>query len=65
MRYALNHWTGLILYLDDGRLELDTNTVERAMRPVALGGKNALFAGADSGGWHWAIIANADPDGQT
>jgi len=57
MRYALNHWNGLILYLDDGRLELDTNTVERAMRPVALGRKNALFAGADSGGRHWAIIA--------
>ena len=42
MRYALNHWNGLMLYLDDGRLELDTNTVERAMRPVALGRKNAL-----------------------
>ena len=57
IRYALNHWNGLILYLDDGRLELDTNTVERAMRPVALGRKNALFAGADSGGRHWAIVA--------
>ena len=49
IRYALNHWSGLILFLDDGRLELDTNTVERAMRPVALGRKNALFAGADVG----------------
>jgi transposase len=57
IRYALNHWDGLILYLDDGRLEMDTNTVERAMRPVALGRKNALFAGADSGGRHWATIA--------
>ena len=47
IRYALNHWDGLVRYLDDGRLELDTNTVERAMRPVALGRKNALFAGAD------------------
>jgi transposase len=37
IRYALNHWSGLILFLDDGRIELDTNTVERAMRPVALG----------------------------
>ena len=36
---------------------MDTNTVERAMRPVALGRKNALFAGADSGGRHWAIVA--------
>jgi hypothetical protein len=49
IRYALNHWKGLVLYLDDGRLELDTNTVERAMRPIALGRKNALFAGADVG----------------
>jgi transposase len=57
IRYALNHWSGLILFLDDGRLELDTNTVERAMRPVALGRKNALFAGSDNGGRHWAIIA--------
>ena len=57
IRYALNHWKGLALFLDDGRLELDTNTVERAMRPVALGRKNALSAGAVSGGRHWAIIA--------
>lgn len=58
IRYALNHWDGLILFLDDGRLELDTNTVERAIRPVTLTRKNALFAGADSGGRHWAIIAS-------
>jgi hypothetical protein len=57
IRYALNHWEGLILFLDDGRFELDTNTVERAMRPVALGRKNALFAGSDAGARHWAIIA--------
>jgi transposase len=57
IRYALNHWDGLNRFLDDGRFELDTNIVERAMRPVALGRKNALFAGADSGGKHWAIIA--------
>jgi transposase len=56
IRYALNHWEGLILFLDDGRLELDTNTVERAIRPVTLCRKNALFAGSDSGGQHWAII---------
>ncbi len=57
IRYALNHWKGLIRFLDDGRFELDTNIVERAMRPVSLGRKNALFAGADSGGKHWAIVA--------
>jgi transposase len=58
IRYALNHWGGLILFLDDGRLELDTNTVERAIRPLALGRKNALFAGSDSGGRHWATVAS-------
>jgi transposase len=57
IRYALNHWEGLTLFLSDGRVELDTNTVERAMRPVALGRKNALFAGSDNGGRHWAVIA--------
>ena len=57
IRYALNHWAGLTVFLDDGRAELDTNTVERAMRPVALGRKNALFAGSDNGGRHWAVIA--------
>jgi transposase len=55
MRYALRHWSGLILFLDDGRIELDTNVVERGMRPVALARKNALFAGSDGGAEHWAI----------
>jgi len=57
IRYALNHWSGLVLFLDDGRLELDTNTVERAIRPVTITRKNSLFAGNDNGGRHWAIIA--------
>jgi transposase len=47
IRYALRHWQGLVLFLEDGRLELDTNTVERTMRGVALGRKNSLFAGSD------------------
>jgi len=55
MRYALRHWSGLILFLDDGRIELDTNVVERGMRPVTLARKNALFAGSDGGAEHWAI----------
>ena len=38
MRYALRHWSGLILFLDDGRLEMDTNVVERAIRPVTIEG---------------------------
>jgi hypothetical protein len=49
MRYTLRHWEGLTRFLDDGRLELDTNTVEREIRPITLGRKNALFAGNDAG----------------
>jgi transposase len=45
IRYALNHWDGLTRFLDDGRIELDTNIVERSIRPLVLNRKNALFAG--------------------
>jgi transposase len=45
IRYALRHWTGLIAYLDDGRIEMDTNIVERVIRPITITRKNALFAG--------------------
>ncbi len=55
IRYALNHWDGLARFLDDGRIELDSNSVERAMRPVALSRKNSLFAGSDGGARHWAL----------
>jgi len=55
MRYALRHWSGLVAFLDDGRIEMDTNVVERAIRPVTLNRKNALFAGSDGGARHWAI----------
>jgi len=58
IRYALNHWDGLERFLDDGRIELDNNSVERAMRPVKLSRKNALFAGSDEGGANWARIAS-------
>src|SRR5919199_1642936 len=58
IRYALRHWTGLVLFLEDGRLELDTNVIERAIRPISLGRKNALFAGSDGGAHHWAIVAS-------
>ena len=47
-----------MLFLDDGRLELDTNSIERAIRPIALGRKNALFAGSDGGARHWAVVAS-------
>lgn len=58
IRYALNHREGLERFLDDGRIELDTNSVERAARPVALSRKNALFAGSDEGAGNWAAIAS-------
>jgi transposase len=58
IRYALRHWDGLVLFLEDGRLELDTNSIERAIRPIALGRKNSLFAGSDGGACHWAIVAS-------
>jgi len=57
IRYALTHWEGLTVFLADGRVELDTNPVERAMRPIALNRKNALFAGSDEGARHWAVLA--------
>jgi transposase len=55
IRYALRHWSGLTAFLDDGRIEMDSNTVERAIRPHTLTRKNALFAGSDGGARHWAI----------
>jgi transposase len=58
IRYALSHWAGLIRFIDDGRVELDTNAVERAIRPQALTRKNALFAGSDGGAQHWACLAS-------
>lgn len=58
IRYAQNHWAGLTRYLDDGRIEMDTNAVERAMRPIKLSAKNSLFAGCDDGAEHWAMLAS-------
>jgi hypothetical protein len=58
IRYALNHWDGLLQFLGDGRIEIDNNSVERAMRPIALSRKNALFAGSDEGGENWAAVAS-------
>ena len=58
IRYALRHWDGLNLFLENGAVELDTNAVERAIRPITLGRKNSLFAGSDGGAHHWAIVAS-------
>jgi transposase len=58
IRYALVRWPALCRFLEDGRIELDTNPVERAIRPVALGRKNHLFAGSDGGGERWAMVCS-------
>src|SRR6476660_2938776 len=58
IRYALSRWAGLTRFVDNGRIEIDSNVVERSIRPIALNRKNALFAGSDGGGEHWAIIAS-------
>ena len=55
-RYAASRWTALTRYIDDGRLEMTNNAAERAIRPLALGRKNYLFAGSDEGGRRAAII---------
>jgi len=56
IHYALGLWDALARYLDDGRIELDNLIAERALRPVALGRRNYLFAGSDSGGRRTAIL---------
>jgi hypothetical protein len=58
IRYALHHWEGLTLFLSDGRVEVDSNTVERSMRPIALGRRNSLFSGSEGGAESWAILAS-------
>jgi len=58
IRYTLSRWEGLTRFLDDGRIEIDSNVVERSIRPIALNRKNALFAGSDGGAEHWAVIAS-------
>lgn len=58
IRYALARWPALCRFIDDGRIELDNNAVERAIRPIALGRKNHLFAGSDGGGERWATVCS-------
>ncbi len=56
IHYALKLWDGLARYLDDGRIELDNLIAERALRPVAVGRRNYLFAGSDNGGERAAVL---------
>lgn len=58
IRYTLSRWEGLTRFLDDDRIEIDSNTVERSIRPIALNRKNVLFVGSDGGAQHWAAIAS-------
>lgn len=56
--YTLNHWGGLTAFLEDGRIEVDSNVVERSMKSVALTRKNSLFVGSAGGGKTFAVIAS-------
>jgi hypothetical protein len=56
IRYALSRWPALTRYIDDGQLDIDNNAAERALRVVALGRKNYLFAGSNAGGERAAAI---------
>lgn len=58
IRYTLGHWNGLTLFLTDGRVEVDSNTIERTMRSIALGRRNSLFAGSERGARNWACLAS-------
>lgn len=58
IRYTLGIWPGLTRFLEDGRLEPDTNPVENQIRPIALTRKNALFAGHEVGAENWRMLAS-------
>ncbi len=58
IRYGLTRRTEFRCFLDDGRIELDNNSVERAIRPQTITRKNALFAGSEAGGDTWATVAS-------
>jgi transposase len=68
INYALGRWPALVRYCDNGLLEIDNNAAERALRAVALGRKNYLFAGSDSGGERaaaiYSLIGSAKLNGQ-
>jgi transposase len=65
--YSLNLWPALTRYCNDGRIEIDNSAAERALRGVAIGRRNYLFAGADTGGERaaaiYSLIGTAKPNG--
>lgn len=58
LRYALTRREIFDRFLTDGRIELDSNIVERAIRPQAIGRKNSLFVGHEAGAQNWAVLAS-------
>ena len=58
LTYIANQWDGLLVFLYDGRVEMDSNFVENRIRPIKLTAKNALFAGHDEGARSWGCIAS-------
>ncbi len=58
LAYIHRYWEGLQTFLTDGRVEIDSNSVENLVRPIALNRKNALFAGHDEGGKAWGRTAS-------
>lgn len=67
IQYTLNQWEALCRYCDGGHLNIDNNAAERALKRVAIGRKNWLFAGTDAFGQHhavlWSLIASAETHG--
>ncbi len=55
--YARNQWAALQVYVTDGRLAIDNNIAERAVKPFAIGRKNWLFFGSDDGGRRLAVLS--------
>lgn len=58
LKYIAKYRDGLCLFLIDGRIEFDNNTIERTIRPIGLNRKNALLAGHDAGAENWPVIAS-------
>ncbi len=58
LTYIANQWDGLLAFLHDGRVEMDSNFVENRIRPIKLTAKNALFAGHDEGARSWGRVAS-------
>lgn len=58
INYAQKHWPDLVLFIDDGRIDLDTNAVERMFKPSILLRKNVLFMGSDEGAEAWGILSS-------